>query len=154
MREEILILKEKDALKFFHAYIDEMISLGGENLPRSISTWLGGNLTKVCKSRGITNLEAALMKMYEVLGAEPKIEKVNEHEYYIRVKNSSEFCPIGGESNPSRGLKFIEIICVPYTIGFLKKFDSKYDYQIELKECIVQHGGRTCEYNLIFTPKE
>ncbi|GAH01778.1 unnamed protein product [marine sediment metagenome] len=67
-------MKEKDALKFFHAYIDEMISLGGENFPRSISTRLGGNLAEVYKSRGITNLEGALSKMYEVLGAEPKIE--------------------------------------------------------------------------------
>jgi len=154
LREEILILKEKDALKFFHAYIDEMISLGGENLPRSISTRLGGNLAKVYKSRGIINLEAGLMKMYEVLGAEPKIEKVNEHEYNIRVKHSFEFCPIGGKSNPSRDSKFIEIICIPYTIAFLKKIDPKYDYQIKLKKCILRHGGRICEYNLIFTSKE
>ena len=154
MKREILILKEKDALKFFHAYIDEMISLGGENLPRSISTRLGGNLAKVYKSRGITNLEAALSKMYEVLGAEPKIKKVNEYEYNVKVKHSSEFCPIGGASNPSRGSKFIEIICIPYTIAFLKKFEQKYDYQIELKECILRHGGRICEYNLILTPKE
>ncbi len=148
------ITEIKTPSKFFHAYIDEMISFGGENLPRSISTLLGGNLAKVYKSRGITNLEAALMKMYKVLGAEPKIEKVNEHEYNVRVKHSSEFCPIGGESNPSRGSKFIEIICIPYTIAFLKKFDPKYDYQIELKKCILRHGGRICEYNLIFTPKE
>lgn len=154
MREEIVILKEKDTLKFFHAYIDEMISLGGENLPRSISTRLGGNLAKVYKSRGKTNLESALNKMYEVLGAEPKIEKVNEHEFNIRVKHSSEFCPIGGTSNPSRGSKFIEIICIPYTIAFLKKFEQKYDYQIELKKCILRHAGRICEYNLILTPRE
>ena len=154
MKGELLTLKEKDALKFFHAYIDEMISLGGENLPRSISTRLGGNLAKVYKSRGITNLEAALSKMYEVLGAEPKIKKVNEYEYNVKVKHSSEFCPIGGASNPSRGSKFIEIICIPYTIAFLKRLDPKYDYQIVKKVCIVRNGGRTCEYNLIFTHKE
>ncbi|MCK4282581.1 MAG: hypothetical protein KAX10_10720, partial [Candidatus Lokiarchaeota archaeon] len=63
-------MNQQDALRFFHAYINEMINLGGENLPRSISTRLGSKLAKIYKDREIESLEQALRELYEVLGAD------------------------------------------------------------------------------------
>ena len=45
--------KNKDALKFFQAFINEMIDVGGVNLPKSISVSLGAKLGKILKGRGI-----------------------------------------------------------------------------------------------------
>ncbi|GAI90164.1 unnamed protein product [marine sediment metagenome] len=47
---------EKDALKFFHAYVNEMIEIGGENLPRAVSTKLGAKLAALYKEKSITDL--------------------------------------------------------------------------------------------------
>ena len=90
----------KDALKFFHAYINEMIDVGGENLPRAVSTKLGAKLGELYKKRGYANLESALNQIYKVLGAKTSIKKIDENTYDIRLKHSKRFCPIGGKKNP------------------------------------------------------
>lgn len=151
---DVFNLNQQDALKFFHAYINEMINLGGENLPRSISTRLGSKLAKIYKDREIESLEQALRELYEVLGADVKVEKVSEKKFYIRIKHPYQFCPIGGLFNPSKREKFLEIVCIPYTIGFLKEFNPVNGYQIELKNCILRDGGQLCEYDLILNLKD
>lgn len=125
-----------------------MINLGGENLPRSISTRLGSKLAKIYKEREIESLEQALRDLYEILGAEVKIKKVSEKKFNIRIKHPYQFCPIGGSYNPSKREKFLEIVCIPYTIGFLKEFKPVNGYHLELKNCILRDGGQLCEYDL------
>jgi len=151
---DLINLNQQDALKFFHAYISEMINLGGENLPRSISTRLGSKLAKIYKEREIESLEQALTYLYEVLGAEVKIEKVSKKKFNIRIKHPYQFCPIGGSYNPSKREKFLEIICIPYTIGFLKEFNPINGYHIDSKNCILRDGGHLCEYDLILNLKD
>ena len=46
----------KSSLKFFHAYIREMVKVGGPNFPKTISTKLGIKLGKLYKKRGIDYL--------------------------------------------------------------------------------------------------
>ncbi len=143
----------KDALKFFHAYINEMISIGGDNLPRSIAIRLGGKLAQLYKSRGITNLEEALLNMYQTIGGKTKMEKLTENEYHVITKHSDKFCPIGGAYSPDKKSQFLEIVCLPYTIGMLREFCPDYDTQKAILSCVIQHGGRVCEYKMRLVPK-
>ncbi len=151
---DVVNLNQQDALKFSHAYISEMINLGGENLPRSISTRLGCKLAKIYKEREIESLEQTLRDLYKMLGAEVKIEKVSEKKFNIRIKHPYQFCPIGGPFNPSKRENFLEIVCIPYTIGFLKEFNPINGYHIDLKNCILRDGGQLCEYDLILNLKD
>ena len=145
---------EKDALKFFHAFLSEMISIGGKNLPRSIAIHLGGKLAQLYKEREIVNLPQAIMKMSETIGGKTKVERISDDEYYIRTKHSLRFCPIGGRYAPDKGSNFLEIVCLPYIIGFLNEFCPNYETQIEVIGCIIQHGGRSCAYRLVIKPKK
>jgi len=90
------------ALKFFQAYLNEMIEVGGENLPRTISTKLGSKLAKIYKSRGINDIEMALEQMYKVMNGSPKIKKVDDNNFEVTLKYPKRFCPIGGKYNPRR----------------------------------------------------
>lgn len=79
----------KDALKFFQAYINEMISVGGENLPKVISTKSGEKLAKLYKDRGMKiDVESALKQIHVALGARTKIKKIDENTYDIQLKVS------------------------------------------------------------------
>ena len=55
--------RNRDALKFFQAYIKEMIDVGGVNLPKSISVSLGAKLGKLLRERGLIGLENSLKKI-------------------------------------------------------------------------------------------
>ena len=66
--------KNREALKFFHAYIKEMIDVGGANLPKSISASLGAKLGKMLKNRGVIGLENSLKRIYKVLNAKTTIK--------------------------------------------------------------------------------
>ena len=70
-----------DALKFFQAYIKEMIDIGGENLPKTISAGLGANLAKIYKEKGISTIEAGLKESYSVLDAKTQVTKINDHTF-------------------------------------------------------------------------
>ena len=52
-----------------------MIEVGGENLPRAVSTKLGAKLAALYKEKGINNLTTALETAYKALGASTSIKK-------------------------------------------------------------------------------
>ncbi len=138
----------KDALKFFQAYIREMIDVGGFNLPRAISTKSGAKLGKMLKERGFTEIEPALGQIYSALNAKPLIKKLNDDTYEVIVKYSKKFCPIGGAYNPSRAPIFQENICIPYTRGFLNELFPQFTFESEILNCILLDNQRTCQYIL------
>ncbi|MFX1260162.1 MAG: hypothetical protein ACFFAN_20115 [Promethearchaeota archaeon] len=139
----------KDALKFFHAYINEMIDVGGENLPRAVSTKLGGKLGALYKNRGFHDLESALKQIYKVLGAKPKIKNIGENIYDIKIKHSKRFCPIGGKSNPNQAKIIQDNICYPYTKSFLNALFPNWHFDAEIKHCIVANSINSyCHYTL------
>lgn len=144
----------KDALKFFHAYINEMIDLGGKDLPKSVSTSLGAKLANIYKKKGITDLEAALYQIYKALGAKVSIKKIDENIYNIILKHSKGFCPIGGKKNPNLARTIQESICIPYTKSFLATLLPNYILESEIKECILEENrNKHCHYILKAKPK-
>ena len=139
----------KDALKFFHAYINEMIDLGGKDLPRSVSTALGAKLANIYKRKGIIDLETALYQIYKVISAKASIKKIDENTYDVILKHSKRFCPIGGKKNPKLAKTIQESICVPYTQSFLVTLLPNYTFESEIKECILdENSNRHCHYVL------
>jgi hypothetical protein len=139
----------KDALKFFQAFIKEMIEIGGVNLPRAISTKLGAKLAQLYKERGLTDgFEIPLRQMYTVLKANPTISKIDENTYRVNVRHSRKFCEIGGMYNPGNAPIFQRNICIPYTLGFLTEFSSEFKYEVDVEECIIASNKRICQYCL------
>lgn len=139
----------KDALKFFQAYIKEMIDIGGNNLPKAISTKSGSKLGKLYKERGLAlDLGTALKQIYSALKAKPLIKKLNDNTYEVIIKYSKKFCPIGGAHNPSRAPIFQENICIPYTRGFLNEVFPQFTFKSEILSCILLNNQRTCHYIL------
>ena len=143
-----------DALKFFQAYLKEMIDVGGENLPRTISTKLGAKLAKMYKNKGIIHIEKAVKSMYKVLKGKAKIIKIDDKNYEVLLKYSKNFCPIGGRSDPDKVDLFHNSICYPFTIGFLNEFDSKYNYKAEIIDCILFSRKNICHYKLHVEEKD
>jgi hypothetical protein len=139
----------KDALKFFQAYIKEMIDVGGENLPKAISTKSGAKLGKMYKRRGLTlDIGAALKQIYVALNAKPVIKQLNDGNYEVLVKYAKKFCPIGGSNNPSRASIFQENICIPYMRGFLNELFPQFIFGEDILKCIPLNNQRTCHYIL------
>ncbi|TXT66460.1 MAG: hypothetical protein BAJALOKI3v1_30119 [Promethearchaeota archaeon] len=147
----------KDALKFFQSYVNEMIDVGGENLPKSISSRLGAKLAKIYKKAGICDIVVGLKKSYEVLKSIPEINETNENSLEVKIQYDECFCPIGGDpdpDNPEKGKIIQESICIPYTIGFLNEFNPNYNYDGAVEQCILSSGQKTCKYVLHRTLKE
>ncbi len=141
--------KNKDVLKFFQAYIKEMIEIGGNNLPRAISVKSGSKLGKFYKDRGSSlEMEVILKQFYAGLNGKPTIKKLDDHTYDVSVKYSKKFCPIGGIYNPSRGSVFQENICIPYTRGFLSEIFPQMTTESKFLNCIPLNNQRTCHYIL------
>ncbi len=139
----------KDALKFFQAFIKEMIEIGGENLPRAIATKLGSKLAQIYKARGLTDgFEVPLKEMYSVLKATPTMTKLDENLYRISVRHAKKFCPIGGTYNPDNVPIFQKNICIPYTMGFLNEISPNFKYEADVEECILSTNKRICQYCL------
>ncbi|MFX0058460.1 MAG: hypothetical protein ACFE85_06790 [Candidatus Hodarchaeota archaeon] len=140
----------KDALKFFQAYLKEMIEIGGPNFPKSISTELGAKLAKIYKERGIYDLENGLRLSYQAINANPKIERLNQKTFQIVMKYPKRFCPIGGKFRDD--IEHAEMIqnsiCFPYTYGFLNELDSNFKYKGTIKECILKNNRDICHYLL------
>ena len=143
-----------DALKFFQAYIKEMISLGGENLPKSISTGLGANLAKLYKQKGINNVENGLKQSYSVLGANMKVQHLNDNEFEITIEHNNYFCPIGGEYDPDSAELIQKSICIPFTTGFLNALDPDSRFDGHIEECILTNKVSCCKYHLIKEKKD
>ncbi|MBD3254878.1 MAG: hypothetical protein GF383_07280 [Candidatus Lokiarchaeota archaeon] len=138
----------KDALKFFQAYIKEMISLGGENLPKTISSTLGAKLAKLYKDRGISEIKSGLRKCFSVLKGRTKINKSNENVLDFIVRYWRKFCPIGGNYNPEIKDMVQKSICRPYILGFLKELNPNFNYELISKQCILSSKKRTCHFLL------
>ncbi len=146
--------KNKDALKFFQAYINEMIDIGGVNLPKSISTALGAKLGKLLKKRGINGLENTLKQIYSALKAKTQIKSINDNTIEITVRHSSNFCPIGGKPNPERGELVRATICKPYTMAIITIAQPEIKYNIKTIECILDTNHKNCIYQLIKESKD
>ncbi|TFF99596.1 MAG: hypothetical protein EU540_06470 [Promethearchaeota archaeon] len=143
----------KDALKFFQSYIEEMVDIGGKNLPKSVSTKLGAKLGKIYKKKRIKDFSSAVKKSFKVLGAKTKIVKLNENKYEIKVKHKHKFCPIGGKYSPEKAEFVQKTICVPFYIGFLNELNPEIKYNITVQKCIVNSHTNLCKF-LLFPEKK
>jgi len=140
--------KNEDALKFFQAYINEMIDVGGPNLPKSISISLGAKLGKLLRERGVSGVENSLRKIYKVLKAKLKIVTNKDNTLDISLRYSKRFCPIGGKINPERAKVIQDTICIPYTSSIMNSLHPELKFFPEIKECILQTNEKTCNYEL------
>ena len=141
--------KNKDILKFFQAYIKEMIDIGGNNLPKAISVKSGSKLGKFYKEReSSSDLEVVLKQFYTAFNGKPTTKKIDDNTYDVSVKFSKKFCPIGGIHNPSRGSVFQENICIPYMKGFLSEIFPQLTTESDFLNCIPLNNRRTCHYML------
>ncbi|MFW9818795.1 MAG: hypothetical protein ACFFE5_04230 [Candidatus Thorarchaeota archaeon] len=145
--------KNRDALKFFQAYIKEMIDLGGANLPKSISASLGAKLAKLLLKKGVTSLENSLKRIYNALNAKTTIKTIDDNTLEVTLKYSKKFCPIGGKYNPDKSDLIQNTICIPYTAAILKSSHPEFKYSAEIKECILSSNNRRCKYILFKEPK-
>ncbi len=145
--------KNRDALKFFQAYINEMIDVGGANLPKSISASLGAKLGKILQKKGVTGLENSLKRIYNALNAKTTIKAIDDNTLEISLKYSKRFCPIGGKYNPDKKDLIQNTICIPYTAAILNSIHPEYKYDAEIKDCILNSDTKYCRYVLIKEPK-
>lgn len=145
--------KNKEALKFFQAYIKEMIDIGGINLPKSISSSLGAKLGKILKTRSQMSLENSLKKIYNVLNAKTKINTIDDNTLEISLRYKKAFCPIGGKYNLDRVDLIQKTICIPYTTAILNTSHPEFKYNIEILDCILHTGNNICRYRLNKEPK-
>ncbi len=145
--------KNTDALKFFQNFIYQMIDIGGENLPKSISTSLGAKLGKMLRERGLTEMESSLKKIYAVLNAKTRINAIDDNTLDIMLKYSNKFCPIGGKFNPDKAELIQNTICIPYTAAILNSLNPEFIYESEILECILNSNNRHCRYKLVKKPK-
>ncbi|MHA1986519.1 MAG: hypothetical protein ACW98D_07770 [Promethearchaeota archaeon] len=146
--------KNKDALKFFQAYVNEMIDVGGLNLPKSISVSLGAKLGKLLRERGVIGIENSLRKIYKTLKAKTTITAGDDDTYEISLKYSKKFCPIGGKLNPERAKVIQDAICVPYTSSILNSLHPNLKFYPEFRECILNSNEKTCQYHLEIKDKK
>jgi hypothetical protein len=143
-----------DALKFFQAYIKQMIDIGGENLPKTISSGLGANLAKIYKSKGLISIEDGLKEIYSVLNAKIEIKQINPNQLEITIKHHDNFCPIGGKYDPDKAELIQKSVCIPYTVGFLNELNPKFKYSWDIHDCILSNKGDYCRYMLYFEKRE
>ena len=138
-----------DSLKFFQAYIKEMVDVGGKNLPKAISSKLGSKLGIFYKRKMSTfEIDLALNQMYLALNAKPLIRKLDDDNYEVIVKYSKKFCPIGGAYNPAHASIFQNNICIPYVRGLLNELFPQFTFGEEILNCIPLNGKKTCHYIL------
>jgi len=143
-----------DAMKFLQAFIKEMINVGGENLPKTISSTLGAKLGKIYKSKGIKGFVDGLKQCYKVLGSKANIVKISDNKYEVSLKYSRKFCPVGGTYAPDMAELVQDSICRPYTISLLNQLDNRFRYRADLHECILKAKTTFCRYTLYIEEKE
>ncbi|MFX1365869.1 MAG: hypothetical protein ACFE9Y_13210 [Promethearchaeota archaeon] len=132
-----------------------MIDIGGENLPKAISTKSGAKLGKLYKKMGKpSNIGTTLKQLYSVLNGKPVLNQLDENTYEVIIKYPKKFCPIGGSYNPSRASIFQENICIPYTRGFLNELFPQFITESEILKCIPQNNDKSCHYILKVKKKE
>lgn len=144
----------KDALKFLQSYVRELVDVGGENLPKSISIKLGQKLGQLYKSKGITSYEKGLMGMYKVMNGKPTVTQIDDNNYEVTVKYKNNFCPVGGTLNCEIAELFQNSICIPYTQGFLTSLNPLFKYGGKVQKCIINDNNKFCQYTLHLEEKE
>ncbi len=141
--------KNRDALKFFQNFVQEMIDIGGNNLPKAISTKSGSKLGKLYKKRGLPlDIGFALKQIYTALNGKPVIKQLNDNNYEVFIKFTKKFCPIGGAHNLTRASIFQENICIPYMRGFLNELFPQFIYGEDILNCIPLNNQNICHYIL------
>ncbi len=138
----------RDVLRFYQAYINEMFDIGGENLPKSISTRLGAKLARSYKQEGIQDIEFGIKTLFGGMNARTKVVERDRDRIEITAKYRKRFCPVGGMLNPEQAEKTQEMICRPYILGFLNELDPQFKYHAESKQCILESNGKTCSFIL------
>ncbi|GAB4331523.1 MAG: hypothetical protein Kow0069_39110 [Promethearchaeota archaeon] len=141
-----------DIVKFFQAFVRQMVSVGGVNLPRTISTSLGAKLGQTYREKGVTDWKQALTSMIQGMGGSVEFVEEGEGAGGARVVNAkyfSDFCPIGGapsrNKTSERASLVVESICRPYVTGFLKGYFGDEKLAISFPRCIVKDGGNSCQ---------
>ncbi len=142
------MVKYRDALKFFHAYVNEMIEVGGSNLPKTISTSLGLKAGKLLKDRGTTGIENSLKMINEVFKAKTTIKPLDDGIFEVILNYKSNFCPLGGKSNPNRSNIIQNAICVPYITSILNFLHSDLKFTAKVIDCIMSSDEKICRYKL------
>lgn len=134
-----------DILKFFQGFIRQMASIGGINLPKTISTSMGAKLAKIYQSNDITDWREALRSMIKGMGGTVEIDENPAGEIVVRSTYGVGFCPIGGARSMTTNYQLIsESICVPYLMGFLRTLLPGRKLSAEFTRCIVKDGGDAC----------
>ena len=132
-----------------------MIDIGGNNLPKAISSKSGSKLGKLYQKKGLaSDIESALNQIYSALKGKTTIKKLNANSYDVIVKYPQKFCPIGGSNNASRALIFQENVCIPYTKGFLNELFPQYKFETKIHNCIPLNDHKTCHYLLTLTSRK
>ncbi|MBY9006758.1 MAG: hypothetical protein KGD63_08375 [Candidatus Lokiarchaeota archaeon] len=145
----------KDILKFFQAYVTEMIDIGGENLPKSIASGLGEKLAKIYKKIEIDEIKDGIKHIYDILEIQYEIKDIERDKFEVEVKFDENFCPIGGEFNPDKAKLIQKSICDPYMLGFLAEMEPEYRYEGCIKQCILENGNqKVCRYIIERVEKE
>ncbi len=139
----------RDALKFFHSYVKEMIDIGGPNLPKTIAARLGSKLARIYKRMGISDAMEGLRESYRAIKGYPEIKKVGTGIYEVKTKYMRKFCPIGGAPQNGKQAELVQnSICQPFTIGFLSELDPRFKYKGVVEECILDSNKKSCRYTL------
>jgi len=126
-----------------------MIDVGGNNLPKAISTKSGAKLGKIYKEKRLSlEIGTALKQIYTALNGKPVIKQLDEYNYEVNVKFARKFCPIGGSKNPSRASIFQKNICIPYMRGFLNIIFPQFIFREDFLNCIPLDHHRNCHYIL------
>jgi hypothetical protein len=139
----------REALKFFHSYVREMIDIGGPNLPKTISARLGSKLARIYKRMGVTDALEGLRESYRAIKGNPEIEKIGTNIYQVKTKYMRRFCPIGGSPKNGKQAGLVQnSICQPFTMGFLSELDPKFKYTGIVEECILDSNSKSCRFTL------
>ncbi len=138
-----------DIIKFFQAFIRQMIKVGGGNLPKTISASLGAELGKSYLKKNVRDWQKALTGMIEGMGGKLEIIE-KENKWLLLSRYPSEFCPIGGSHDTARFDDTVSSICVPYLLGYLQALRMKVTQNSILNKCIVRDGSCDCEIQVEF----
>ncbi len=142
-----------DALKFWQAFVREMIDTFGANTVKAIAIKLGSKLGQIYKKKGIKTVDDTLKTSYGVMKAASVIE-YNQDNITVEIEYTKNFCPIGGRNDPKKAELFQKNVCLPFTIGLLNEIDPKCKYEGQINECIMSSNRNCCRYSLHIEKKE
>ncbi len=144
----------EDALKFWQAFVREMIDTFGSNTVKAIAIKLGSKLGQIYKKKGIQTIEDALKTSYGVMKGASNIKVRGEDTIDVDLIYAKNFCPIGGRNDPKKAELMSKNVCMPFTIGLLNEIDPKCKYEGQINECIMSSNRNCCRYSLHIVKKE